>query len=197
MVVFWHYIVMTMSELPEPTLSTMDMFLLLAVGPGGQRTFYDLQKKLALQPGGIRPALSRLEQEGLLERAPAGKRRRREFRLTHNGVLALANQWKRCLSLDLDIHETLRAASIASLMGGVEESRQYLAAVARKRAFDAATRAMQASKLASNLKKSDLVSLYTWTRSTCEVQLMKGEQLGMEEVCAGLVVSSSNDPSEP
>lgn len=167
----------------------MEFFLLMAIGPGQLTTFYDLQKKLALQPGGIRPAIIRLEREGLVKRAVPGRRRRREYRLTWEGEEVLINRWKESLKFNLDLKETIRVACIALKMGTVETCRQYLS----KAASIAASKANSLAEQAKRPKSTDFFATYLWMRFVCESHKWKGEQIGMEEVCRSLDSSSSND----
>lgn len=169
----------------------MEFFLLMAIGPGQLRTFYTLQKKLALQPGGIRPAIVRLEREGFVKRAHAGRRRRREYQLTWEGEEVLTKRWKESLKFDLDLKETIRVACIALKMGTVENCREYLS----KAASIAASKANSLAEQAKKPKSTDFFATYLSMRSVCESHKWKGEQVGMEEVRRILDISSSNEAS--
>ena len=64
----------------------MEYFILALIGRANLTSLYDFQQKAGLQPGGIRSALKRLEEFGLIHRAESSTRRRRNLSLSLEGV---------------------------------------------------------------------------------------------------------------
>jgi DNA-binding MarR family transcriptional regulator len=104
----------------------MEFFLLSLVSHGGLRTTYDLQRLAGLEPGGIRPALRRLEEQELLIRSKEARRRRRLIEVTEKGRLLLDRNWARCLQPYPDAESILRAAGLTVLVGRPTDARRYL-----------------------------------------------------------------------
>jgi len=115
---------MTISS--EPEHSVMEFFLLSLVSHGGLRTTYDLQRHAGLEPGGIRPALRRLEEQELLVRSKEARRRRRLIEVTEKGRQLLDRNWARCLQPYPDAESILRAAGLFVLVGRPMDARRYL-----------------------------------------------------------------------
>lgn len=104
----------------------MEFFLLSLVAHGGLRTTYDLQRLAGLEPGGIRPALLRLEKQELLVRSKEARRRRRLIEVTEKGRQLLERDWAWCLQPHPDAESVLRASGLTVLMGRPMDSRRYL-----------------------------------------------------------------------
>ena len=75
-------------------LGAMEFFILALIDRAGLKSLYSFQKHAALQPGGIRPALLRLEQQKLIQRAESSRRQRRDFSLTPEGRDLLREAWR-------------------------------------------------------------------------------------------------------
>ncbi len=95
----------------------MELFLLGVVRHGKLRSMYELQRTAGLEPGGIRPALHRLEKQELLVRSGEARRRRRLLQVTEKGQQVLEQQWSKCIQPYPDAESVLRAAGLAVLMG--------------------------------------------------------------------------------
>src|SRR3954466_15913168 len=104
----------------------MEFFLLALVEKAGLKTVYLLQKEASLQPGGIRPALNRLESAGLLERKDEGARSKRELVVTEKGSKFLSEHWFGALQSYIELESVLRATATAFLMKKSKTARRYL-----------------------------------------------------------------------
>ena len=110
--------------------TAMAFFVLAVISRGGLCSLYELQRGVALEPGGIRPLLVRLEQEGLLQRSEPGHRRRKRMTVTQQGEQLLKEEWEGCLQDYPDSESILRAATVALLMGRSDIARDYLMGIA-------------------------------------------------------------------
>jgi len=104
----------------------MELFLLGVVTRGKLRSMYELQRTAGLEPGGIRPALRRLEKQELLVRSKEARRRRRLIEVTEKGRQVLEQQWSKCIQPYPDAESVLRAAGLAVLMGQPQSAGSYL-----------------------------------------------------------------------
>jgi DNA-binding MarR family transcriptional regulator len=93
---------------------------------GGLRSTYELQRVVGLEPGGIQPALRRLEEQGLVVRSKQERRRRRLIEVTDQGHQVLEQHWRGSLRSFADVESILRAAGIAMLMGAPGDASSYL-----------------------------------------------------------------------
>ncbi len=109
----------------------MEFFILAAVSRGDLKALYNLQHLGGLQPGGIHPALRRLEAERLLERTQQQRRRRRTISVTPEGEQLLREHWKDCLQEHPDVESILRSTAVALLMDDFPTADGYLISMAR------------------------------------------------------------------
>ena len=162
----------------------MEFFILAAVDRGGLRTMYSLRQRAGLEPGGIRPALNNLEHEGLLRRSESGPRQRREFDLSESGAKFLSHGWGECMRGKGEIDAILRSACVAELMGDVQASSNYLAAMASERTWQAQHR----SREAAHLPRRDPISNHMWMRAICDSRRLEAESSAL------LLVSKGREP---
>ena len=94
----------------------MSLFVLAGISKAGLQSLYDLQRAAGLQPGGIQPVLRRLTENGLIDRSPQEKRRRRQLTVTLEGEKTLSREWQNCLQDYSDVESTLRAVALALFM---------------------------------------------------------------------------------
>ena len=151
----------------------MEFFILALIHRVGLTSLYAFQQRAGLQPGGIRPALARLEQRNLVKRSDSNARQRRDFALTCDGVALLQGDWQRCLHDHLEPEAVLRAAFVAVLMGGVEQAIAYLFSLALTRRAVAREKAAEAERL--NKTQKDPLSAYTWMRALTESRRRNAE----------------------
>src|SRR5208337_3373442 len=117
--------VVTSNERRDP-YTLMELFLLGVVTRGKLRSMYELQRTAGLEPGGVRPALRRLEKQELLVRSKEARRRRRLIEVTEKGRQVLEQQWSKCIQPYPDAESVLRAAGLAVLMGHPQYAGPYL-----------------------------------------------------------------------
>ena len=146
-------------------ISVMEFFLLALIQKAGLQCVYELQKKAWLQPGGIRPALIRLESQGLLARTDEGIRNKRDLEVTAFGRKFLDEKWWLALQEYKDLESTLRAVAVALLMGHVEAARTYLRDASTHREKLAKEFQDEAARQAA---RSDPLSMYLWMKFVCE-----------------------------
>lgn len=151
----------------------MEYFLLALIGRAGLTSLYTLQQRAGLQPGGIRPALRRLEKGGFLAHAQPSARRRRNLSLTARGVSFLNDTWKQGLSDYADAESVLRAACVAMLMGDREYASDYLLGQSLTRQSAGKEKNMEAERLQTG--RLDPLSTYAWMRALTEAQRREGE----------------------
>ncbi len=171
-------------------LGAMEYFILALVGQAGLNSMYELQQRAGLQPGGIRPALLRLETLGLITRADAGARRRRNLSLTDKGQDLLNQTWRMCMRDYPDSESVLRAACVCLLMGGPEWADMYLGGQAGLRESDAKEKSMEAERLRAT--RRDPLSTYAWMRSLTEAQRRGAESEAFSQL--SLTLKESNQP---
>jgi DNA-binding MarR family transcriptional regulator len=129
---YCYNMVMTRRAEHSSPYTLMELFLLGVVARGNLRSLYELQRTVGLEPGGIRPALRRLEKEELLVRSREAKRRRRLIEATEKGRQALEQHWAGCIQLYADAESVLRAAGLAVLMGRHQFAGTYLDGMAKE-----------------------------------------------------------------
>jgi DNA-binding PadR family transcriptional regulator len=126
-----------------------------------------------LQPGGIRPALIRLEEAGLIQRADASKRRRRSLSLTSYGKEFLESTWRDVLHDHPDAESLLRAACVALLMGDSMQAVGILEWHVELRQIGAEEKSVETRHLESIQK--DPLTTYSCMRALCEAQRRSAE----------------------
>ncbi len=162
-------------------LGAMEFFILALIAKAGLRSLYDLQQRAGLQPGGIRPALRRLEQRELLVRAEAGSRRRRAMSLTSSGIALLNDSWRMIVEQDYpDIESVLRAATVAILMGHSHRAGEYLWSVGCDRERSAGARLVEADRIRK--AGADELSVYLWMRTLCEAERRRAEGQALQQL---------------
>jgi DNA-binding MarR family transcriptional regulator len=144
----------------------MEFFILALIHRVGLTSIYEFQQRAGLQPGGIRPALARLEQRNLINRSESAARRRRDFALTSDGLALLHGAWQQCLNDHTELEAVLRAAFVAVLMGGVDQAIAYLFSLATTRRATADEKAAEAERFKKT--QGDPLSAYTWMRAATE-----------------------------
>jgi DNA-binding MarR family transcriptional regulator len=117
--------VVTSNERRDP-YTLMELFLLGVVTRGKLRSMYELQRTAGLEPGGVQPALRRLEKQELLVRSKEARRRRRLIEVTEKGRQVLEQQWSKYIKPYPDAESVLRAAGLAVLMGQPQYAGPYL-----------------------------------------------------------------------
>lgn len=170
---------MSVTSMVGRDFGAMEFFLLALIDKGGLKSIYALQKQAALQPGGIRPALVKLETTGFLGRRDEGSRKRRELFVTAEGAQFLADHWYHALQSYIDLESVLRATTVSLLMGDVDTARRYLADVCARRERSAKQRELEAE---SYHNRSDLVANYMWMRATCEGHRRRAEATALQSV---------------
>jgi DNA-binding MarR family transcriptional regulator len=163
------------TEDADVELSAMEYFILALIGRANLTSLYDFQQKAGLQPGGIRSALKRLEEFGLIHRAESSTRRRRNLSLSLEGVRFLNNSWQRSLQGYPDSESVLRAAAVALLMNDEELAARYLEGMAFSRRHSAEEKTMIGEQL--RMRAKEPLSTYIWMRSLCEAQRHSAESV--------------------
>ncbi len=154
-------------------LGAMEFFILALIDRAGLKSLYSFQKHAALQPGGIRPALLRLEQRKLIQRAESSRRQRRDFSLTPEGRDLLREAWRQCLRDTGDTEGILRSICVALLMGQPDLAVYFVKSVRDNRSNDARAKEHEAEGL--NRAQNDPLSLYMWMRATTEARRRDAE----------------------
>lgn len=160
-------------------LSAMEFFLLAVIGKGGLTSLYELQKRAGLEPGGIRPALARLELDGYLTRAEHAARNKKRLRLTAKGIHFLEKNWSLSLQNFSDFESVLRATAVALLMGEPKTARMHLKATSFQR-----TEAAKQIEAESGSTPTDgnALSFYRWMRLVHEARRSHQEARVLLEV---------------
>lgn len=162
---------------PEQDLAAefgaMEFFLLALIAKAEVKSLYAFQRRAGLEPGGIRPALRRLEHARCITRAESGARRRRDFSLTGRGINFLNQNWTRALRDYPDGESVLRAACVALLMNDLQMAEAYLQGMADGRQSGATGKFMDAERLKT--KGLDPLNAYAWMRALTEAQRRDGE----------------------
>jgi len=161
----------------------MEFFILAAIDRGGANSLYALNQRAGLQPGSIRPTLGRLERRGLLSRAAAGPRRRREFQVTAAGKTFLQANWRTALRDHSDIESVLRSACVADLMGKPAAATDYLKSVVVER-----KRALTRHEAQPHAHRQDISPLltYKFRRSVWDSQRLHAEAFALGTIVFAL-----------
>ena len=149
-------------------LGAMEFFILALIDRAGLKSLYSFQKLAGLQPGGIRPALLRLEQLSLIQRAESSRRQRKDFSMTPEGKTLLNRAWRQCLRDSIDTEAALRSICVALLMDQPDEARYFAMSVRASRESDAREKEHEAEGL--NKAQNDPLSLYMWMRALTEAR---------------------------
>jgi DNA-binding MarR family transcriptional regulator len=174
-------------------LGPMELFILVLIGPMGLTSLYAFKDEAGLEPGGIRAALARLENDRLITRADPGRRRRRDLALTPAGISVLQNSWKGCLHDHGDAESVLRSAFVAWLMDGPAAAADYLNQIAEYRR----ERAQQIMNDAAHLERSQTgpLSSYTWMRASQEAHRRRAESEAFLSMCRSIKERFNNNAS--
>src|SRR5437868_800310 len=104
----------------------MEFFILAAIDKGGLDSLYLLQTRANLQPGGIRPALERLQAGHALKRSAPARRGIRPWIVTEFGRYYLTRYAHDVAKNYPDEESILRAAAVLLLIGDTEAAAEYL-----------------------------------------------------------------------
>jgi len=165
-----------MNENPQETrhdLSAMEYFILALVGRMELTSLYAFKEEAGLEPGGIRPALNRLEKGGLLTRTEPRERRRRDMALTPSGYEVLNGSWTKCVRHHAEAESVIRSAFVALVQGGPAAAADYLLHVGESHR-DSAEQKMNDVKYLERSKPSPLSS-YAWMRASHEAHRRKAD----------------------
>lgn len=102
---------------PSLELGAMEFFIMALVANAHLASLHEFQQRAGLQPGGIRPALQRLERAELITRAQASRRKRKALALTPLGSQVFYSSWRECLRDYPDTESMLRARCVALQIG--------------------------------------------------------------------------------
>ena len=174
-------------------LGAMEFFILALIDRASLKSLYSFQKHAALQPGSIRPALLRLEQRKLIQRAESSRRRRRDFSLTPEGRDLLGEAWQQCLRDTGDTEGILRSICVALLMGQPDVAVYFVKSVRENRTNDARAKEHEAEGL--NRAQNDPLSLYMWMRATTEARRRDAEGEAFEKLIPHLERQVNNGTS--
>jgi hypothetical protein len=154
-------------------LGPMELFILVLIGRMGLTSLYAFKEEVGLEPGGIRAALARLQNDQMLTRADPGKRKRRDLALTEIGKAGLQNSWMDCLRDHGDAESVMRSAFVAWLMGSPAAAADYLNHIAEMRR----RKALQMMNDAAHLEhfQTGPQSSYAWMRAAQEAHRRRAE----------------------
>jgi DNA-binding PadR family transcriptional regulator len=161
-------------------LGAMEFFILALIDRASLKSLYSFQKHAGLQPGGIRPALQRLQQRNLIQRAESSRRQRRDFSITLEGKAFLNRAWQECLNDNADTESSLRSICVALLMGQPNEARVFTMSVCSNRIGVAREKELEAEGL--NRAQNDPLSLYMWMRALTEARRRSAEAEAFEQL---------------
>jgi DNA-binding MarR family transcriptional regulator len=166
----------------------MELFLLGVVTHGKLRSMYELQRVVGLEPGGIQPALRRLEERGLVVRSKQERRRRRLIEVTDQGRQVLEQHWRDSLQIYADIESILRAAGIAVLMGVPGDASSYLNFMANE--YDQKLPSEQ-TRLAISQSASPL-QWYGFSRALWQTRRHQSAAGAFRDIANGLAILQPN-----
>jgi DNA-binding PadR family transcriptional regulator len=158
----------------------MEYFILALIDRAGLNSLYLFQKFAGLQPGGIRPALQRLEDLRLVQRAESARRQKRNISITSEGKDVLKRGWQSCLVDSSDAESALRAICVALLMGQPDEARYFAKSVRTHRLNVGRDKELEAERL--HKAQDDPLSLYAWVRALNEARRRVAESEAFAEL---------------
>ena len=182
---------MTNSEDAMSDLGAMEFFILALIDRAGLKSLYSFQKHAALQPGGIRPALLRLEQQNLIQRAESSRRQRKDFSLTPEGKDLLSRAWQQCLKDTGEPEGVLRSICVALLMGQPDTALYFAMSVRDNRSSEARGREQEAEGLYR--AQNDPLSLYMWMRAITEARRRNAEGEALAQLISHLERQVNHD----
>jgi DNA-binding PadR family transcriptional regulator len=159
----------------KASLTSLEL-LLLALVEQGCNTPYRLKEVAGISVGAALPALNRLRNRGLLERAAQSARNKQEFEVTAVGKKAIASETKRLLS-ELKTAQSSDAESVLRLAALAFFKRQ--GRVAASLLKDAGLARRKLAKLKSEergpIDLADLASIYRTINEACASERSKAE----------------------
>ena len=158
----------------------MEYFILALVDREGLNSLYLFYKHAGLQPGGIRPALARLEKLKLVERAESARRQKRSISITAEGKDVLKTNWSSCLNDSNDSESVLRAVCVALLMEQPDEARCYAMAVRTRRLNVGREKELEAKQL--HKVQEGPLSIYAWMRALTDARRREAEGEALEQL---------------
>lgn len=152
--------------------------LLLSFVQDGLSTPYDLKAKAGLSLGSTIPALTRLEQDGLLRSSERASRNSRSFRLTPRGLKTLEEQEWRTPPSTPDPEGLLRIAYLSWKRGSQREAERTLREASLELTGLANVCLSEAERFGSSSSPVNTNS-YRWLRSRIESARLRavGEEL--------------------
>lgn len=181
------------SEAIDPKLSVMEYFILALIGKLGLTSLYAFRQEAGLEPGGIRPALRRLERRGFISHAQPGRRMRRALALTPEGRVQLEHSWTRCLRERSDAETVLRVAFLAWVMDDPGHAAAYLHSTGDMEKVKAREAANQAEHL--ERRQKDALSGYAWMRTSLEAHRRNAESTAYSAISETLMQIGSRSNS--
>jgi len=151
-------------------MSTSLELFVLAMVRQGLATPYELKTRAGLSLGSTVPALSRLEESGLVKASEEGARRSRRFSITVKGTKALAQGWEDQLATEhTDLDSILRVACLAWLHGDTKACQEFMKRSANGLHGWAGSLRAEADRIAAKLgEKGPDGDTFVWLRTHCE-----------------------------
>ncbi len=156
-------------------LTTLELFLLTLIGQG-LNTPYQLKATAGLSVGATLPALNRLKERKLLQRAEVAARNKQEFEVTPLGKTIMISETKRLLAEAkttplTDTESALRLAALAFFNKKRDAAASLLESAGESRLQSTRTKGQVLAKIST----ADLPSLYRSLSETCEAARLQAE----------------------
>lgn len=159
----------------------MEYFILALVGKANVTSLYEFQQKASLQPGGIRSAMQRLEENDLVHRAASATRQRRDLSLTAKGEEMLESTWRNCLHRYADADSVFRAVSVALMMNDQPTAEDYLEEQALRFMRFSQEKMVEAAHL--ERVQDDPLSAYAWMKAMARSRQRRAESEAFIAAC--------------
>ncbi|HUN83889.1 MAG TPA: hypothetical protein VMU48_05885 [Terracidiphilus sp.] len=169
----------------------MEFFILALIGRMGLASLYAFRQDAGLEPGGIGPAIRRLESLKLITRGEPARRRRRELALTPTGREFLEGRWTGCIRHYGDGESVLRSAGVALIMEGPKRAADYLDEMGATRRSESTELKMRQEYLDRSQK--DALSTLEWMRICTEAHRRDAESKAFLSISQSLRERSRND----
>jgi len=163
--------------------------LLVAIEDPQLASIYAMQEELGLAWGVLRPALVRMEVEGLIERKERGRHGRRSYGLTVAGREEVDTAWKSCLDPQADTETILRGAWVASIKD-TDTAVGFLMSAADRREEESRARARAAESLRESISATG--PRYRWARLLCQSEVMIAEASAFRKIAEAILERRKN-----
>jgi len=171
----------------SPQITTLELLLLAILKHGAATNYFALQHRWGLSIGTTYPALAKLRKANLVEVKSNTEGKAGSISLTRRGQQALDAGWRTCFTAARGPEGTIRAVTVAALLGNAEEKRQAVSATreaAARRRSTAAKRRIDAEDFSRD--RNTPLGLHRWMTARLDTATWEAQAAVLQEIAGAL-----------